>query len=340
MKDLIATLREGGSLDPEQVHAACLWLVDEKNDVAERADFLRALHEKGESPEEVAGFVNILKEMSLPFPSDKQAHSIPRIDVCGTGGDGKDYFNVSTSAMFAAAACGARVVKQGNRSVTSQCGSADVLEALGVSIHLSAEAAMNCLDQTGAVFLFARDYYPAFRAVTPVRQLLAAQGIRTIFNIVGPLINPADPDCQLVGVFSEGLMDIYAQSLIRLGRKRAWVVCGNTNEDEISITAPTRVIEIVNGFSRDFTIDPLDLGFEKCDGSIMVGGDAARNACIIEGILKGKITDARRDAVILNAAAAVVISGIATDMEAGIQKVRKSIEDGLAMRVLERMRSF
>ncbi|MEO8205060.1 MAG: anthranilate phosphoribosyltransferase [Chthoniobacterales bacterium] len=339
MKEYISILQHGNALTREQVRGACAWLVDAASSLDERADFLRALHDKGESPEEIAFFADALKGMAVPFPPDKHISSVPRIDVCGTGGDGKGFFNVSTSAMFVAAACGARVVKHGNRGITSKCGSADVLEALGVPIHQSPEQGAISLEQAGATFLFAQDYFSTFKGVAPVRKMLADEGIRTIFNIVGPLINPAHPEVQLVGVFSAELLEIYAESLIHLGRKRAWVVCSLAGEDELSIIAPTQVIEITNGVSRRFLLDPQDLGFKPCEESILVGGDATRNAAIIEGILQGEITGGRRDAVTLNAAAALVISGVESDLKQGIQSAEAALQDGRAMKVLERMRS-
>jgi anthranilate phosphoribosyltransferase len=194
------------------------------------------------------------------------------------------------------------------------------------------------MERCGAVFLFASDYYPVFKAVAPVRKMLGGQGVRTVFNILGPLINPAVPDYQLVGIFSSELLDVYADTLSKLGRKRAWVVCGKNGEDEISITGETDVTEMQNGISRRFAISPLDLGFGKIQESTLYGGDARQNAGVLEGILNGTIQDGRRDIVLINAGAALLIAGIAKDLAEGIHFAKKAIDNGAAGNVLTGMR--
>ncbi|MEO6847185.1 MAG: anthranilate phosphoribosyltransferase [Chthoniobacterales bacterium] len=338
MKELTDILRKGNSLTPEEIREACKLLLDETRDIQQRADFLHALHTKGETAQEIACFADTMLEMAVPFPLDKKKLAGPLIDVCGTGGDGKDFFNVSTCVMFVVAACGAKVVKHGNRSVSSQCGSADVLEAMGVPIHRSPEEALLCLERCGAVFLFASDYYPVFKAVAPVRKMLGGQGIRTVFNILGPLINPAVPDYQLVGIFSSTLLEVYASTLSKLGRKRAWVVCGKNGEDEISITGETDAAETQGDTPRKFVISPKDLGFAKVEESTLYGGDAKQNALVLEGILNGSIEDGRRDIVSINAGAALVIAGIASDLGEGILLAKKALCDGSAWNVLKAMR--
>jgi anthranilate phosphoribosyltransferase len=334
----ISRLREGKHLGEHEIREACEWLLDEKVPVEQRAEFLRLLHEKGEAADEIAFFADELMTHAVPFPLDPASLDGPLIDVCGTGGDGKHYFNVSTCVMFVTAACGAKVAKHGNRSITSQCGGADVLEALGVKINRTPADAVECLKRSGAVFLFAPEYHPAFKAVAPVRKALAEKKQRSIFNILGPLLNPARPDFQLAGIFSASLLEIYAKSLIRLGRRRAWAVSGGGGEDEISMTDPTEIVEAIGESSRRFSLSPEDVSLKKCESEILLGGNAAQNAGIVEDILGGKITDGRRDIVVLNTAAALVVAEIAKDVRSGITLATEAIAKGEAREVLKRMR--
>ncbi|HEY2615033.1 MAG TPA: anthranilate phosphoribosyltransferase, partial [Chthoniobacterales bacterium] len=232
MKALIEKLRARADLNAGDVAFALSVLFSDTADDAMKADFLTALHRKGETAEEIVFFVEQLIDRAVDPSIDPSKLSGPMIDVCGTGGDGLDLFNVSTTIMFVLAAGGAVVVKHGNRSVTSRSGSADVLEQLGVAIDLQPEPLRECAERLGLCFIFARQYHPAFRAIAELRQRLARENTRTIFNLLGPLLNPARPDRQLIGVYSPDLTSVLVDVLRRLGRKRAWVVHGLTETGE------------------------------------------------------------------------------------------------------------
>src|SRR6266513_1373880 len=228
MKALVDKLRGGLDLTAGDINYAMSLLLSDSTEDGTKAEFLMALHRKGESVEEIVAFVQQLIERAVDPLIDPKKLSGPMLDVCGTGGDGLDLFNVSTTIMFVLAAGGVAVVKHGNRSVTSRCGSADVLEALGVSIALPPDRLRECVERHGLCFIFAREYHPAYRAIAEMRQRLARENIRTVFNLLGPLLNPARPARQLIGVFSSRLTSIFAAVLRRLGRERAWVVHGLT----------------------------------------------------------------------------------------------------------------
>src|SRR3989440_753687 len=251
MKALIEKLRAGIDLTSGDIRfAVTLLLADNVADEL-KADFLTALHAKGESAEEIVGFVENLMERALDPGIDPAKLPGPMLDVCGTGGDGLDLFNVSTTIMFILAAGGAAVVKHGNRGVTSRCGSADVLEALGVQIALPPARLKECVERHGLCFIFARQYHPAFRAIAEMRKRLARENIRTVFNLLGPLLNPARPARQLIGVFSPRLTNVFADVLRRLGRERAWIVHGVTDTgegmDDISTSGVTTFAQLARG---------------------------------------------------------------------------------------------
>src|SRR2546425_876184 len=251
MKALIEKLRSGLDLNSGDIdYAVTLLLSDHANDEL-KAEFLTALHHKGESADEIVGFIRPLMERAVNPLIDPADLPGPVIDVCGTGGDGLDFFNVSTTIMFVLAAGGAVVVKHGNRGVTSTCGSADVLEGLRVPIHLAPKELRECVKRHGLGFIFARQYHPAFRALAEMRKRLARQNTRTVFNLLGPLLNPARPSRQLIGVFAPQFTSIFAEVLRQLGRERAWVVHGlgedGVGMDDISISGATTVAELGNG---------------------------------------------------------------------------------------------
>jgi anthranilate phosphoribosyltransferase len=260
--------------------------------------------------------------------------------VCGTGGDKLNLFNVSTTSMFVVAAAGATVVKHGNRGITSKSGGADVLEELGIRLDLPAEGFRRCLDEAGVGFLFAPAYHPAFKAVAGVRKQLAAKGTRTIFNLIGPLLNPAKPECQLVGVFSREWCPVFAEILQRLGRESAWAVHGTTGDgrsvDELSLMGSTRICK-AGSFQEisDEEVRPRDFGMQHAEVEDLAGGDATVNAAILKAILEGRDTGPKRDMVLLNAGAAIACAGLSDDMGDGIEIARKVIDDGSAM---ERLR--
>lgn len=345
MNALVSQLRAGGDLSPVQIAAAAAGLLEEGGSADEKADFLRALADKGETPAEIAGFVAAFLERAVAPRIDRAALGKPVLDVCGTGGDRLDLFNVSTATVFVLAASGAAVVKHGNRGITSKSGGADVLEALGIRIDLPPEAFGDCLAGVGAGFLFAPLYHPAFKAVAPVRQRLAREGRRTIFNLLGPLLNPARPEYQLLGVFDEALTEPFADILGRLGRTRAWAVHGHTETgegmDELSSIGPSTVWETAaGGARRRLEIDPASLGLDRASVADLRGGDAAANAGILTGILGGDISGPRRQIVCLNAAAGLTVCGLSPDLDAGLRLAAEAIDSGAAWGVLESWRAF
>jgi anthranilate phosphoribosyltransferase len=290
-----------------------------------------ALGMKGETPAEIAGTVRVLraKKINVPVASGGS----PMIDTAGTGGDGTGTFNVSTTAAFVAAGCGLRVAKHGNRSVSSQCGSADMMEALGVSLELTPEQAGRCIDEVGIGFLFAPLYHPAMRhAVTPRREL----GLKSIFNLAGPLTNPADAPIQVVGVFKPELTEIMAQALQRLGSQSALVVHGLDGCDEISLAAPTQVTHLDGDSISTFTITPEEIGLKSASLKEVKGGDARHNAALTLDILYGT-KGPKRDLVLANTSAALLAANKAGDLAEGVKMAAEAIDDGSALNSLERL---
>jgi anthranilate phosphoribosyltransferase len=327
---LTEKLRFGHELTSSDVVTACESLLDENVKLSERADFLRALHAKGETPAEVAAFVDVLLTRS------RQAVLGPGLlDVCGTGGDRAGIFNVSTGVMFVATACGARVVKHGNRGITSKCGGADVLEALGVRVDLPPETA---LEAAGCCFLFAPLFHPAFKTIAPVRKMLAEEGSATIFNLLGPLLNPARPEFQLAGVFDGKLLPLYAEAFKLLGRKSGWAVHGSGGLDEVSTLGPSEIYALEDGAIRQFIIRPEDLDVATARIEDLRGGEAQQNAESLEAILLGKDVGPRRDMVVLNAGCALVVAGRAHDLPAAITMATGALDDGSAHDILQRLR--
>lgn len=332
-------ISSGSELSADEVHRACDLLLDESQSLEDRAAFLEALHARGETAFEIASFVEVLLEraVSLPFSGDDC------LDVCGTGGDHAGFFNVSTTVMFVVAACGVKVVKHGNRGITSKSGGADVLEALGASVTLSPDSASAALDAAGCCFLFAPNYHPAFKAVAPVRKLLAERGKTSVFNMLGPLLNPARPGYQLAGVFDAKLPDLYAEVFAKIGRKRAWAVHGTGPDqlrlDEVSALGPTRVVSMNAGHRSEFQIEPSSFGIPPVTAAEFAGGDAAHNAGIIAEILAGNLRQGPRMIVQINAAAALVVAGAAPDMAAGWHQAGEAIDSKAARKVLDRLRA-
>jgi anthranilate phosphoribosyltransferase len=327
---LTEKLRFGHELTSSDVVTACESLLDESVKLSERADFLRALHVKGETAAEVAAFVDVLLTRS------RQAVLGPGLlDVCGTGGDRAGIFNVSTGVMFVATACGARVVKHGNRGITSKCGGADVLEALGVRVDLPPETA---LEAAGCCFLFAPLFHPAFKTIAPVRKMLAEEGSATIFNLLGPLLNPARPEFQLAGVFDGKLLPLYAEAFKLLGRKSGWAVHGSGGLDEVSTLGPSEIYALEDGAIRQFIIRPEDLDVATARIEDLRGGEARQNAESLEAILLGKDVGPRRDMVVLNAGCALVVAGRAHDLPAAITMATGALDDGSAHDILQRLR--
>lgn len=340
MDSLISHLEAGRDLSDREVATAAEFLLGESESEDKKVHLLRALAQKGETAAEIAEFVAVFLEKAVKPSFYGQSFEGPTIDVCGTGGDQLNLFNVSTTSMFLVAAVGGVVVKHGNRGVTSKSGGADVLEALGVRIDLPSEQVGKCLEEAGVGFLFAPRYHPAFEAVIEARKTLAREKQRTIFNLIGPLLNPANPECQLVGVFDETLCPVFAEILQRMGRDSAWVVHGNTRDgravDEMSIMGTTTICKSGRYQEQaDEEVKPSDFGLRVAPVEELQGGIAAENAVILEDILAGKDQSGRLDMVLLNAAAAMACAGLADHLEDGIERGRKVIRDGSA---LERLR--
>lgn len=334
MRDLTDQVSAGNELGREEVQRAAASLLDDGVADDERAAFLRALHLRGETPAEIAFFVEAFLERAEPFPVSGDG----AIDVCGTGGDRLGLFNISTAVMFVVASCGVKVIKHGNRGVTSRSGGADVLEALGIDIAVPPDRAARTLAGCGCCFLFAPVYHPAFKAVAPVRKQLAAEGVSTVFNILGPLLNPARPAFQLAGVFQARLLDVYPDVLRKLGRARAWVVQGTTPDgavmDEISTLGPT-VVSPTDGArftlrEDDFPVGPHALGD-------LSGGDPAHNARIIRNILDGTDRGPRAGIVAANAAAALVVAGKSPSVADAWGVANDSLASGAPGEILRRM---
>lgn len=344
MKALIEKLRSGLDLSSGDIDYAVTLLLADQVDDGLKAEFLTALHRKRESADEIAGFVRLLMERAVNPLIEPADLAGPMIDVCGTGGDGLDFFNVSTTIMFVLGAGGVVVVKHGNRSVTSTCGSADVLEELGVPIHLTPEELRECVKRHGLGFIFAREYHPAFRALAEMRKRLARQNTRTIFNLLGPLLNPARPSRQLIGVFAPRFTSIFAEVLRQLGRERAWVVHGlgedGVGMDDISISGATTVAELGNGKVTSAVLDVNWLGIPRAAVAELRGGNAQDNAATLEGILTGRITGAKRDMVVVNAAGGFVVAGLARDLKDGIELARQQLENGRALEKLRALQNY
>ncbi|MCF6311945.1 MAG: anthranilate phosphoribosyltransferase [Verrucomicrobiales bacterium] len=344
MKDLIQQVKDGRELERAEVMVAGDFLLDEKISVEDKANFLSELASKGETPGEIAAFVETFLQRAVDPGLSSDDLDGPVLDVCGTGGDQLDLFNVSTATIFVLAAAGVKVVKHGNRAITSKSGGADVLEALGIRIDMAPEEFSECVKQVGAGFLFAPMYHPAFKAVAPVRALLAKRGQRTIFNILGPLLNPVRPDYQVIGVFDEKLAPVFADILTRLGRKQAWAVHGKTAQgdgmDELSVCGATQIWKSCEGEKSSLLVEPGDVGLAVSEVEDLKGGDAVENAAILRGILQGEVGGAKRDIVLLNAAAGLVVTGKAADLSEGLALAGEQVDSGAAMGVLEKWRDF
>ena len=310
---------------------------------AQIAAFLVALHMKGETVEEIVGFAEAIRAAAIPLEvvrnSTVDVSGTERdalVDTCGTGGDASGTFNISTATALVVAGAGVRVAKHGNRSVTSRCGSADVMEALGVDINLPPTQIATCLDKVGIAFLFAPAMHSAMRYVQPARRELR---LRTVFNLLGPLTNPARASAQVVGVYSSDLVEKLAEALSMLGLHRALVVHGHDGLDEVTITTSTRIAEVREGTVRSYEVTPEEFNFERATMSDISGGDATENARIIRDVLKGT-PSARRNIVLLNAAAALVAASRANHLAEALPLAAASIDSGRAATKLEALVRF
>ncbi|MFG6367392.1 MAG: anthranilate phosphoribosyltransferase [Lachnospiraceae bacterium] len=292
------------------------------------ASFLTALRMKGETIEEITAFAKGMRKHGIKVPVSGDV-----LEIVGTGGDEANSINISTAASIVAAAAGCKVAKHGNRSVSSKSGAADCLEALGVKLDLEPEKNAEVLEKGNICFMFAQKYHTAMRFVGPVRKGI---GLRTVFNILGPLANPAEANAELMGVYSEDLVEPLAHVLNNLGVKRALVVYGQDRLDEISMSAPTTCVEVRDGSFEKYEITPEQFGFRRCQKNELIGGDGFENAKITVDILKGNCTDAKADAVILNAGAGIYLMGGASSIEEGVKVATNTIRSGKAYETLQR----
>ena len=335
LEQLTQQLAAAQTLDAEQIRQAVERLADEKVSANVKADFLVALAKKGETPEEIAAFARALRDKSIVPPLDAETRSREILDVVGTGGDRLGTINISTTAALICAAAGVTVAKHGNRAVTSQAGSADVLEALGIKIDLSPEEAARSLRQRNFAFFFAPNYHPAFKNISPARKICAERGQRTIFNLLGPLLNPSYPSAMLVGVPRPELCEPLAQVLQSLGVRRAMVVCGKVSGvgflDELSTLGENTIAEFYQ--ERGFTVStttPEQFHLQRATLSDLLGGDKTANAKIVREILSGEERGPKRDAVLLNAAAALFIAGKTKSLAEGWDLAVETIDGGKA----------
>jgi anthranilate synthase/phosphoribosyltransferase len=334
IKEAIAKAMERQDLTEVEAEAAMTQIMEGQATPAQIGAFLTALRMKGESVAEIAGCARAMRRSAVPVhPSRAEAV----VDTCGTGGDGSGTFNISTTAAFVVAGAGQPVAKHGNRSVSSRCGSADVLEALGVNLELTPDQVAACVDEVGIGFLFAVKLHPAMKhAIGPRREL----GVRTIFNLLGPLTNPAGAPAQVMGVYDPAWTEPLAQVLGALGSQAAFVVHGADGLDELSTTGPNRVSALRDGRVETITLDPADLGFARARAADLSGGSAEENAVITRGILSGTLNGARRDVVVLNAAAALVAGGQSKTLREGIRQAKHSLDSGAALQTLDHLIEF
>lgn len=326
IREAIDTLVSGQSLTMEQAAGVMDEIMSGEATPAQFGAFVTALRLKGETVEEIAGMAQVMRERAVPV-----AASGPVVDTCGTGGDGSQTFNISTTVAFVVAGAGLKVAKHGNRGMSSGCGSADVLEQLGVKIDLGAREVENCLDQVGIGFMFAPIFHPAMKyASAPRREI----GIRTVFNILGPLTNPAGANAQMLGVADSSLTLKMAEVLKLLGCQHALVVHGEDGLDEITLGGRTTVCELNKGVIKGYSINPEDFGFPRASVESLKGGSPQHNADTLLRVLKGE-KGPRRDIVLLNAAAALVAGDKAQTMEDGIALARETIDSGRALEKLE-----
>lgn len=322
----IGSLLDGRDLTEEQAAAAMTQIMEGAATPAQIAGFVVALRAKGETTDEVAGLVRTMRGYSERVPVSGDL-----LDTCGTGGDRCGTFNVSTAAAFVCAGAGVKVAKHGNRAASSRCGSADVLEALGVKIDLPPEGVARCIEEANIGFCFAPLFHPAMRhAATPRREL----GVPTIFNFLGPLTNPAGARFQALGVSDAEMLGKMVDALERLGSKHVVAFQGDRGLDELSTSGPSRVLELVDGETKEWTLDPADLGFEPADLAAVAGGSADYNAALVRDVLEGT-AGAPRDIVLLNAAAGLLAAGAVPTIEEGVIRAAASIDDGGARRALD-----
>lgn len=326
IREAIAKLVERQDLTRDEARTVVREIMSGEATPAQIGAFITALRMHGESPEVIAGCAEAMREKFTPV----EAPCERVVDTCGTGGDRSHTFNISTASAFVAAGAGVTVAKHGNRCVSSQCGSADVLAALGVNIEASPEVMARCLREAGVAFLFAPTLHPAMRyAIGPRREI----GIRSIFNILGPLSNPARAQYGVLGVYARELVPTLAQALAALGARHVFVVHGTDGLDEITTTAPTLVAEVRDGQVVSYELDAADFGIPRSARAELAGGTPEENAAVLRALLSGQ-KGPKRDIVLVNAAAAIVAGGVARDLREGLEKAAESVDSGAAMEKL------
>jgi anthranilate phosphoribosyltransferase len=330
IKEAIVKIVDKQDLSYDEAYAVMNEIMSGETSQVQNAAFLAALSTKStkaETIEEISGCAAAMRDHALKVETD-----LPLFEIVGTGGDGAHSFNISTTSAMIIASAGVKVSKHGNRAASSKSGAADCLEALGVNLDQSPEKALQLLDEVGICFFFAQKYHTSMKYVGAIRKEL---GIRTVFNILGPLTNPAHPQMQLLGVYDESLVEPLAQVLYSLGVKRGMVVFGQDKLDEISMSAPTSVCEFEGGSYKSYVICPEDFGFTRCSKDELVGGTPAENAQITRDILSGKEQGAKRNAVLMNAGASLYIAGKAGSLADGVKLAAERIDSGAAMKTLE-----
>ena len=327
IKEAIARLANGEDIGYETAKEVMNEIMSGEASDIQKSAYLTALSMKGETIEEITGSAEEMRNHCVRLLNDMDV-----LEIVGTGGDGSNSFNISTTASLVIAAGGVPVAKHGNRAASSKSGAADVLEALGVKITIPPEKSQELLEKIGICFLFAQNYHIAMKYVAPIRKEL---GIRTVFNILGPLSNPAGANMELMGVYDEALVEPLAQVMANLGVTRGMVVFGQDSLDEISMSAPTSVCEIKDGKFTSYVLTPEQFGYERCTKEELQGGTPQENAEITKAILEGKETGAKRHAVCLNAGAALYIAGKAASIEAGVKMAEQLIDSGAALKKLE-----
>jgi anthranilate phosphoribosyltransferase len=332
IQQALADLLDGRNLTRERSREVMDEIMRGEATQAQMGGFLVALRLKGETTDEIAGCAEAMRAHVLPVRPQRD----DLVDTAGTGGDGAATINISTAAAIVAAAAGAGVAKHGNRAVSSASGSADVLEALGFELELPPERIAKSIDELGFGFMFAPSHHPAMRHAAPVRRELAA---RTVFNVLGPLTNPAGARAQVIGVYAKPLVRTIAEVLAQLGARRAFVVHGADGIDELSPAGPNDVCEVVDGRVRARVIDPLDLGIERCDPADLRGGSPAENAEAVHEVFAGA-DGGRRDAILLNAAGAIAAAGHAEDLREGLGLAREAVDSGAAAERLAALIAF
>jgi anthranilate phosphoribosyltransferase len=332
IQNALQQLLDGRDLSRDEARGVMDTIMSGDATPAQIGGFLVALRVKGETADEIAGCAEAMREHALQVRPRRD----DLVDTAGTGGDGANTYNISTAAALVAAAAGAGVAKHCNRAASSTTGAADVLEALGFELELPPERIERSIDELGFGFLFAQAHHPAMKHAGPVRRELAT---RTVFNVLGPLTNPAGARAQLVGVYSPSIVRTIAEALVRLGARRAYVVHGAGGIDELSPAGPNLVCEVEDGRVREYELDPLDLGIERCDSGELRGGDPQHNADALRHVFAGG-DGGHRSAVLLNAAGAIAAAGRAADLREGLELARAAVDSGAAAERLEQLIAF